>query len=63
LVMTPFEKLTTVVEVQRFLRCEITLAALRRQAASMSDNEAASRLNAARTQLFLSIHKRSRNAA
>jgi transposase InsO family protein len=63
LVMTPFEKLTTVVEVHRFLRCGITLAALRRQAARMSDNEAASRLNAARTQLFLSIHKRSRNAA
>jgi hypothetical protein len=29
----------------------------------MSDNDAAARLNEARTQLFLSIHKRSRNAA
>jgi transposase InsO family protein len=63
LVMTPFEKLTTVAKVPRFWRCGITLAALRHQAAGMSDNEAAARLNEARTQLFLSIHKRSRNAA
>ena len=63
LVMTPFEKLAAVAKVQRFLRRGVTLESLRRQAASMSDNEAAAQLNEARTQLFLSIHKRSRNAA
>ena len=63
LVMTPFEKLATLERVPQFLRPGVTLASLRRQAASMSDNEAAARLNKARSHLFLSIHKRSRNAA
>lgn len=63
LVMTPFEKLATVTSVRQFLRPGVTLSTLRRQAASISDNEAAARLNQARTQLFLSIHKRSRTAA
>jgi transposase InsO family protein len=63
LVMTPFEKLATLGRLQQFLRPGVTLQSLRRQAASMSDNDAATRLNEARNQLFLSIHKRSRNAA
>ncbi len=63
LVMTPFEKLATLQQIQQFLRSGVTLETLRRQAASMSDNAAAARLNQARTQLLLSIHKRSRNAA
>jgi transposase InsO family protein len=63
LVMTPFEKLATLEKVQQFLRPGITLQSLRRQAASISDNDAVARLNQARSQLFLSIHKRSRNAA
>lgn len=63
LVMTPFEKLATVTQVQQFLRPGVTLNSLRRQAASISDNDAAARLNHARSQLFLSIHKRPRNAA
>lgn len=63
LVMTPFEKLATLDDVQQFLRRGVSLESLRRQAASMSDNDAATRLNEARTQLFISIHKRSRNAA
>jgi len=61
--MTPFEKLATVTQVQQFLRPGVTLNSLRRQAASISDNDAAARLNHARSQLFLSIHKRPRNAA
>ena len=61
--MTPFEKLATLNNMQQFLRPGITLASLRREANSMSDNDAAARLNEARSQLFLSIHKRSRNAA
>ena len=63
LVMTPLEKLATIPKVHRFLRPGITLTSLRRQAAAISDNEAATRLNEARSQLFLSIYKRSRNAA
>lgn len=63
LVMTPFEKLATLDNVQQHLRPGVTLETLRRQAASMSDNDAAARLNEARSQLFLSIHKRSRHAA
>ncbi len=63
LVMTPFEKLATVTQVQQFLRPGVTLNSLRRQATSISDNDAAARLNHARSQLFLSIHKRPRNAA
>ena len=61
--MTPFEKLATLNNMQQFLRPGITLTSLRREANSMSDNDAAARLNEARSQLFLSIHKRSRNAA
>lgn len=63
LVMTPFEKLATLDQVQQHLRPGFTLETLRRQAASISDNDAAAGLNEARSQLFLSIHKRSRNAA
>jgi transposase InsO family protein len=63
LVLTPFEKLATLERVQQFLRPEVTLSSLRREAGSMSDNEAAARLNEARSRLFLSIHKRSRTAA
>ena len=63
LVMTPFEKLVTLERCQQFLRPGVTLPSFRREAASMSDNEAATRLNEARSRLFLSIHKRSRNAA
>jgi transposase InsO family protein len=63
LVMTPFEKLATVPNLRRILRPGITLTALRQQAMAISDNVAAARLNEARSQLFASIHKRSRNAA
>jgi len=61
LVMTPFEKLAALEQVESHLRPGITLDTLRRQAASISDNDAAARLNEARSKLFLSIHKRSRN--
>jgi hypothetical protein len=63
LVSTPFEKLASLPDAQRFLKPEVTLEALRAQASACSDNEAAERLNQARQRLFLSIHKRSRTAA
>src|SRR5450631_137480 len=62
-IKTPYEKLATLERFQQFLRPGVTLQSLRREAASMSDNEAAARLNEARNRLFISIHKRSRNAA
>jgi hypothetical protein len=49
--------------MSRFLRRGVSLESLHGQAASMSDNEAAARLNEARSQIFVLILKRSRNAA
>lgn len=63
LVMTPLEKLARIEKLERFLKPGITLAALQREATSISDNAAVARLNHARQQLFVSIHKRSRSAA
>jgi transposase InsO family protein len=63
LVMTPFEKLKSIPEPPSFLKPGATLEALEQEARSLSDNEAAERLNQARKQLFLSIQNRSRAAA
>lgn len=63
LVMTPFEKLSTLANPADFLKPGITLEGLRAEATRMSDNEAAARLNRARQQLFLSIQRRSRSVA
>jgi transposase InsO family protein len=62
-VKTPFDKLASLPGVTAFLRPGITLGALRAQATAVSDNTAAEQMNQARQQLFLSIHKRSRQAA
>lgn len=62
-VMTPLEKLASLPKAESFLKPGVTLDALREKARAMSDNEAAQRLNQARSQLFQSIHKRSRKAA
>lgn len=62
-VMTPLEKLACVEKASKFLKPGVRLDALHTQACSMSDNEAAARLNEARRRLFLSIQKRSRPAA
>ena len=63
LVQTPFEKLASLPEAEKFLRPGITLDGLRAQASAMSDNAAAERMNQARQELFLSINRRSRKAA
>lgn len=63
LVMTPFEKLASLTKVAKFLRSGVTLDTLRTRASAMTDNQAAERMNHARQQLFLSIHKRSKKAA
>ena len=64
LVQTPLEKLTSLSPEYRNLRPDVALQALQRQADAMSDNEAADRLQKARTALFESINRRlSRSAA
>lgn len=63
LVMTPFEKLKSIPDAASFLKPKITLKKLEQEAKAMTDNEAASQLNQARKQLFLSIHNRSKVAA
>ena len=61
--MTPYQKLKSLPKAAHFLKPGITFAALDRLALSISDNEAAHRLNEARTQLFQSIHRRPKHAA
>ncbi len=63
LVMTPLERLVSLPNATGFLKPGVTLDALREEARSMSDNEAAERLNKARNKLFLSIQNRSRHVA
>ena len=61
--MTPYEKLKSLPKAKDFLQPGITFAQLDSTATAMSDNEAARRLNDARTKLFQSIHYRSKRAA
>ncbi|MEI8159413.1 MAG: integrase [Burkholderiales bacterium] len=61
--MTPYEKLKSVPKARDFLKPGITFTQLDSIATAMSDNEAAQRLNEARTKLFQSIHRRSKHAA
>jgi hypothetical protein len=61
--MTPYEKLKSLHEAQRFLKPGITFHQLDAQASAMSDNEAAQRLNDARAILFKTIFNRSKTAA
>jgi transposase InsO family protein len=61
--MTPYEKLKSLPQAKDFLKPSISFAQLDAIAAAISDNEAARRLNEARTKLFQSIHDRSTHAA
>ncbi len=61
--MTPYDKLKSLPHAERFLKPGITFNALDRVALGISDNAAAQRLNAARTRLFQSIHRRPQRAA
>lgn len=62
-IMTPWDRLRSIPDVATALKPGVTLDTLQHQANQMSDNEAAQRLNTARTRLFQSIHRRSRPAA
>jgi hypothetical protein len=61
--MTPYEKLKSLPKARRFLKPGITLKQLDVVATAMSDNEAARRLNQARTRLFQSITRSAKHAA
>jgi transposase InsO family protein len=59
LMMTPYEKLKSLPDAERFLKPGIRFALLDALASTLSDNEAAQRLNEARTKLFKAIAHRS----
>jgi hypothetical protein len=61
--MTPYEKLKSLPKAQEFLKPGTGFEQLDQLAQRESDNESARRLNTARTQLFLSINRRSKHAA
>lgn len=63
LMMTPYEKLKSLPNAQQFLKPTITFQQLDALASSISDNEAAQRLNNARAALFKTIFNRSKSAA
>jgi len=63
LMMTPYEKLKSLSLAEQFLKPSISFEKLDAQANSMSDNEAAARLNDARAILFKTIFNRSKTAA
>ena len=60
--MTPYEKLKSLPEAKCFLKPGASFAQLDASAAAISDNEAAQKLNEARTKLFQSIHRRPKHA-
>jgi transposase InsO family protein len=61
--MTPYQKLKSLPEAQRFLKPDIRFDQLDQVAMAISDNQAAAQLNAARSKLFQSINRRSKRAA
>ncbi|MGA8146559.1 MAG: hypothetical protein WB870_03160 [Gallionellaceae bacterium] len=63
LMMTPYEKLKSLPLAEQYLKLDITFQQLDAQAGEISDNEAAQRLNNARTILFKTIFNRSKAAA
>jgi transposase InsO family protein len=60
---TPYEKLKSLPDAESFLKAGFSFKQLDALAGSLSDNEAAKRLNEARTKLFQSIHRRSKHVA
>lgn len=61
--MTPFEKFRSLPMAESYLKLGATLKKLDAIAAECSDNDAAQRLNEARTKLFQSINKTQQRAA
>ncbi len=63
LMMTPYEKLKSLPQAETFLKLGVNFEQLDAQARSMSDNDAAEQMNAARSALFKTIFNRSKTAA
>ena len=63
LMMTPYEKLKSLDKAEQFLKPGITFEQLDAQAAAITDNDAAQRLDNARAILFKTIFNRSKIAA
>ena len=63
LMMTPYEKFKSLPDAETFLKPGIDFEQLDTQAKAMSDNDAAERMNAARSVLFKTIFNRSKTAA
>jgi hypothetical protein len=61
--MTPYEKLKSLSNASRFLKPGMSFEALDAYVAATRDNQAAQRLNQARTKLVQSIQRRSKPAA
>ena len=61
--MTPYDKFKSLPKAASFLHAHTTFKALDAVANTMTDNQAADRLNQARTRLFQSIERRSKRAA
>lgn len=61
--MTPYKKLKSLLQAKDFLKPGVTFPRLDTISTAMHDDEAARRLNEARTHLFQSIHRRSKHAA
>ena len=61
--MTPYDKLRSLPDAEAYLKDGVTFQQLDDMAASISDNEAARRLNQARNRLFQAISERARRVA
>ncbi len=61
--MTPYDKLKSLPDAERYLKPGITFTALDAVAHAMSDNEVAKRLNEAKRQLFKAIYEQNHRAA
>jgi hypothetical protein len=62
-IMTPWDRLKTLPDYQAYLKPGITPQTLEHEARAMSDNEAAMRVQKARSLLFQSINRRPKSAA
>ena len=62
-IMTPWERLKSIPNHDRYLKATVTSATLETAANAMSDNAAAQQLQNARKRLFLSFNRRSKSAA
>ncbi|MCL6272360.1 hypothetical protein M3P05_20815, partial [Sansalvadorimonas sp. 2012CJ34-2] len=56
--MTPYEKLLSLESPEQYLKKGVTLKQLKEKAESLSDNEAAEQLKAARESLFRTVYER-----